>query len=154
MKPSIRHFVAGTTLALASQAWAQVEVSQAWVRATVAQQKATGAFLQLKAKSDSRLVEASATVAGVVELHEMVMDGNVMKMRALPVLDLPAGKTIELKPGGLHVMLMDLKQPIKAGDKLALTLVFEDKASKKRESVQVQAEARQLGMPANAEHAH
>jgi len=136
-------------LTLAGQAWAQVEVSQAWVRATVPQQRATGAFLQLKAAKDSRLVEASAKAAGVVEVHEMVMEGSTMKMRAVEALELPAGKTVELKPGGLHVMLMDLKQPIKAGDKLALTLVFEDKASKQRESVEVQAEARQLGMPAH-----
>jgi len=79
----------------------------------------------------------------------MVMDGSTMKMRAVPALELPAGQLVELKPGGLHVMLMDLKQPIKAGDKLVLTLVFEDKASKQRESVEVQAEARQLGMPAH-----
>jgi len=149
MKSIFKISLAIASLALAGQALAQVDVSQAWVRATVAQQKATGAFLQLKAKRDSRLVEAHSKAAGVVEVHEMVMDGSTMKMRAVDALELPAGKTVELKPGGLHVMLMDLKQPIKAGDKLVLTLVFEDKASKQRESVEVQAEARQLGMPAH-----
>jgi len=149
MKSIFRISLAIASLALAGQAFAQVDVSQAWVRATVAQQKATGAFLQLKAKRDSRLVEAHSKAAGVVEVHEMVMDGSTMKMRAVPALELPAGQLVELKPGGLHVMLMDLKQPIKAGDKLVLTLVFEDKASKQRESVEVQAEARQLGMPAH-----
>jgi len=149
MKSIFKISLAIASLALAGQAFAQVDVSQAWVRATVAQQKATGAFLQLKAKRDSRLVEAHSKAAGVVEVHEMVMDGSTMKMRAVPALELPAGQLVELKPGGLHVMLMDLKQPIKAGDKLVLTLVFEDKASKQRESVEVQAEARQLGMPAH-----
>ncbi|MEJ6007354.1 copper chaperone PCu(A)C [Paucibacter sp. AS339] len=138
-----------SALLLASvQAWAQVDVSQAWVRATVAQQKATGAFMQLKSQGDARLVEVRSSVAGITEVHEMAMDGSVMKMRAISALDLPAGKAVELKPGGLHVMLMDLKAPIKAGDKVALTLVFEDKAGKKLPAVEVQAEARQLGAPA------
>jgi copper(I)-binding protein len=134
--------------------WAQVDVSQAWVRATVAQQKATGAFLHLKSKSDARLVEVRSSVAGVTEVHEMAMEGSVMKMRAISSLDLPAGQTVELKPGGFHVMLMDLKAPIKAGDKVALTLMFEDKSGKKLPAVEVQAEARQLGAPAAEAGAH
>lgn len=138
----------------ASHAAAQVEVSQPWVRATVAQQKATGAFLQLTAKTDSRLVEVRSSVAGVVEVHEMAMEGDVMKMRAVPSLALPAGKTVALKPGGYHVMLMDLKAPIKAGDSVPLTLVFEA-ADKQRQTVEIKAEARQLGAPAApAAHAH
>jgi copper(I)-binding protein len=138
---------------LATQASAQVEISQPWVRATVAQQKATGAFFQLTAKTDARLVEVRSSVAGVAEVHEMAMDGSVMKMRAVPSLALPAGKTVELKPGGYHVMLMDLKAPIKAGDSVPLTLVFEG-ADKKRESVEIKAEARQLGAPAAPTMAH
>lgn len=146
---------AAATLLLTGQAWAQVEVSQAWVRATVAQQKATGAFFQLKAKTDSRLVEVRSAAADVVEVHEMMMEGNVMKMRALDGLDLPAGKTVELKPGSYHVMLMGLKSQVKAGDAVPLTLVFEGK-DKKRETVEVKAEARQMGMPAADadEHKH
>jgi len=77
----------------------------------------------------------------------MAMDNNVMKMRQIPALDLPAGKAVELKPGGYHLMLMDLKQQVKAGDTVPLTLVFEDKAGK-RESVEVKAEVRALGAPA------
>ena len=157
MNPCIKHVLAAAaaTLLLTSQAGAQVEVSQPWVRATVAQQKATGAFFQLKAKTDSRLVEVRSTVAAVAEMHEMMMEGNVMKMRALDGLDLPAGKTVELKPGSYHVMLLDLKSPIKAGQTVPLTLVFEGK-DKKRETVQVKAEVRQLGIPAadSDEHKH
>ena len=143
--------VSMTTLLVfgATQASAQVEVevSQAWVRATVAQQKATGAFLQLKAKTDSRLVEVRSSAAGIAEVHEMTMDGSVMKMRAVDSLALPAGQAVELKPGGYHVMLMALKAPIKAGDSVPLTLVFEG-ADKKRQTVEIKAEARQLGAPA------
>jgi len=134
------------------QAQAQVSVDKPWVRATVAQQKSTGAFFQLQAAADSRLVEVKSGVAGVVEIHEMAMQGDTMRMRAVPGLDLPAGKLVELKPGGYHVMLMDLKQQIKPGEAVPLTLVFESK-DKKRQSVEVKAEARQLGgMP--AEHKH
>src|SRR5690606_21102671 len=99
-----------------TSAWAQpargaaIDVGNPWVRATVAQQKATGAFMQLTARADTRLVAAQSPVAGVVEIHEMVMDRDVMKMRAMPAgLALPAGQTVELKPGGYHVMLLDLK---------------------------------------------
>ena len=120
-------------LALTSAVWAQtpVQVEEAWVRGTVAQQKATGAFMRLTAQQNARLVAAESPVAGVVEIHEMAMDNNVMKMRAVPGLDLAAGRPVELKPGGYHVMLMDLKQPVKAGDRVPLTLVFEDAAKQR-----------------------
>lgn len=131
-------------LALVNGAWAQVTVKQAWVRATVPQQTATGAFLQLSSQQDARLVQVSSPAAAVVELHEMKMEGSTMQMRAVAGVDLPAGKTVEFKPGGMHVMLMGLKSQVKAGDKVPLTLVFEGK-DKKRESVQVEVEARQLG---------
>ena len=121
--------VTGLILAASvTSAWAQpahgaaIDVKNPWVRATVAQQKATGAFMQLTAKADTRLVAAQSPVAGVVEIHEMAMDHNVMKMRALPAgLALPAGQTVELKPGGYHVMLLDLKGQVKEGDTVPLT---------------------------------
>lgn len=116
---------------LAAQAVAQtaaepVNVENAWVRAPVAGQKATGAFMRITAKTDQRLVRAESPVAGVTEVHEMAMDGNVMRMRAIPALDVPAGKPVELKPGSYHVMLMDLKAPLEKGAKVPLTLVFQD----------------------------
>ena len=110
----------------AALANAQVQVENAWARATVQGQKATGAFMKITAKDGSRLVGAQSPAAGVTEVHEMKMEGDVMKMRALPGLDLPAGKTVELKPGGYHVMLMDLKAPLMKDSKLPLTLVFKD----------------------------
>ena len=141
--------LAGLALALAAQA--QVSVKEPWVRATVAQQKATGAFMQLRSEKDSRVVSASSPVAAVVEIHEMAMDKDVMMMRALPQgLPLPAGKTIELKPGGYHLMLLDLKGQIKEGDKVPLTLQVENKDGK-RSQLEVSAEARPLtGMPAKS----
>ncbi len=141
-------------LVIAAPALAQVKVSDPWVRGTVAQQKATGAFMQLTAEQASRLVAVTSPVAGVVEIHEMTMDGNLMKMRQVPGLDLPAGKTVELKPGGYHVMLMDLKQPLKTGESVPITLVFEDKA-KQRQSVEIKAEVRALTAgAAKMEHKH
>lgn len=138
------------SLALTGITHAQsVTVTTPWVRATATQQKATGAFMQLKAAADARLVEVRSATAGVVEIHEMAMEGDMMKMRAVTGLDLPAGKLVELKPGGYHVMLMDLKQPIKAGDAVPLTLVVETR-DKKRETIEVSATAQAMGaaMPA------
>ena len=126
---------------IAGPALAQVSVKDPWVRATVAGQKATGAFMQIADPAGGKLVSASTSVAGVVELHEMSMEGTTMKMRAEPAIDLPAGKPVEHKPGGLHVMLMDLKQPLSAGDSVALTLVVEGK-DKKRETIEVKAAVR------------
>jgi len=126
---------------LSSAAMAQVTVKDAWVRATVAQQKATGAFMQLQSAQDAKLVAAQSPVAGVVEVHEMAMDGGVMKMRAVPAVALPAGKAVELKPGGYHVMLMDLKGQVKDGDTVPVTLVVEGKDGK-RQNIDVQATAR------------
>jgi len=116
-------------LALSSGAlYAQtVDVKDAWARATVPGQKATGAFMKITAKDGAKLVSASSPVAGVSEVHEMKMDGDVMKMRAVAGgLDLPAGKAVELKPGGYHVMLMDLKAPLQKDTTIAVTLVFKD----------------------------
>lgn len=104
-----------------------IAVKDAWTRATVAGQKATGAFMSITAKDGAKLVAASSPVAGVVEIHEMKMDGGVMKMRAIPGgLDLPAGKAVELKPGGYHVMLMDLKTPLAKDSEVPLTLVVKN----------------------------
>lgn len=124
--------------AACATAWAQTTVEQAWIRATVAQQKATGLFARITSKSGGQLVSASSPVAGVVELHQMSMDGNVMRMRALPGgLALPAGQPVKLEPGGYHVMLLDLKQtPLKDGDTVPVTLVVEG-ADRQRETIEL-----------------
>ena len=139
-------------LLTAGLAQAQVVVANAWVRATVPQQKSTGAFLQIKSPTDVKLISVSTPSAGVAEVHEMAMDGDVMRMRPVASLAVPAGKLVELKPGGYHVMLMDLKGPLKTGDAVVLTLVFEG-ADKSRSTVSVQAPAR-TGPVADANDPH
>ncbi|MEQ1684938.1 MAG: copper chaperone PCu(A)C [Burkholderiaceae bacterium] len=142
-------------IALATVQWtahAQTTVKDPWVRGTVPQQKATGMFAQITSASGGKLVSASSPVANVVEIHEMAMEGDVMKMRAVPGVELPAGKAVDLKPGGYHVMLIDLKQALKAGDSVPVTLVIEGKDGK-RETLQVSAPVRALGGD-KAEHKH
>ena len=135
------------TLLVAGAAHAQVTVQDAWVRATVPQQKATGAFMRLTAAQDARLVSAISPVAGVTEVHEMKLVDNVMKMRPLPALDLPAGQAVELKPGGYHIMLLDLKQPVAQGSTVPLTLVFEAKDGQ-RTTQELQAPVRAVSATA------
>jgi copper(I)-binding protein len=110
---------------------AAVDVRDAWVRASVPGQSGTGAFMKLSAPSGTRLVGASTPAAGVAEVHEMKLDGDVMRMRAVPALELPARQTVELKPGGYHLMLTDLKQPLANGATVPLTLQFEDAKGRK-----------------------
>jgi hypothetical protein len=135
--------LAASGLALAQPVTAQVSVTDAWVRGTVTGQKATGAFMQLKSPADATLVDVSSPAAKIVEIHEMKMEGGMMKMNAVERLPLPAGKTVELKPGGYHVMLMDLVALLKEGDTVPLKLTFEDKGGKKQ-TVEVKAQVRAL----------
>lgn len=141
------------SMALVAGASAQVVVKDAWVRATVPQQKATGAFMQLTARQDSKLIAVSSSSVPIVELHEMSMDAGVMKMRPVTALALPAGKTVALTPGGYHVMLMDLKQQMKAGEVVPLSLLIENAAGK-RETIEVKAEVRAPGTPAPKHDLH
>ena len=133
----------------ASIANAQVKIDEAWVRATVPQQKATGAFMKLTAAKDTRLVAVTTPLTPKAEVHEMAMQDNVMRMRQIPAIELPAGKTVELKPGGFHLMFLDLTAQVKAGDQVPLTLIFEDRSGA-RLTVEVKAPARALNaaMPA------
>ena len=105
---------------------AAVKVDGGWAKATVQGQKGTGAFMNITAKEGTRLVGVSSPVAGVAEVHEMKMEGDVMTMRAVPVLELPAGKTVQLLPGGYHVMLMDLKMPLAKDSSVPMTLRFKN----------------------------
>jgi copper(I)-binding protein len=150
-----RLLAAAACALFALPALAQTTVKDAWVRGTVAQQKATGAFMTITATGGGTLVSATSPAAGVVEIHEMTMDGTTMKMRALPKgLDLPAGKTVELKPGGFHIMLMDLKAPLKAGESVDISMVVEGKDGKK-ETIALKAPVRALGgAPADGHGGH
>jgi copper(I)-binding protein len=152
IRPHWRPVAAALVLAVApTVALAQVAVADPWVRGTVAGQRATGAFMKLTPAADQKLVAAASPVAKIVEIHEMAMDGGVMKMRAIPKLDLPAGKATELKPGGYHVMLMALDRTLAEGEIVPITLTFEDAAGK-RQTVEIKAPVKPLTavMPSKA----
>jgi copper(I)-binding protein len=135
-------------LALASvQSVAQVKVEGAWARPTVAGQQGGGGFMALVAAKDDKLVGGSTPVAQRFELHTMAMKGDVMEMREVSKVDLPAGQKVEFKPGGLHVMFIGLKAPLKVGDKVPVTLKFE-----KTGEVKVDFEI--MARPKAAEHKH
>ena len=134
-----------------AQTAAPVAAEGAWARASVPGQKATGAFMRLTASEATRLVRAESPAAGVTEVHEMKMEGAVMKMRAVPALDLPANQTVELKPGSYHLMLMDLKAPLVKDSSVALTLIFKDaKGTESKQQVSVPVTT---GMPQGHGHA-
>ena len=138
-------------LLMAASALAQVTVKDPWIRATVPAAKSTGAFMQLQSAQDARLVEVRSSVAGIVEIHEMKMDGQLMKMHAVDGVDLPAGKPVALASGGYHVMLMDLKRQLKDGEQVPVTLVIQRKG-KKAETVEVQVPVKPLNYSAPAAH--
>lgn len=131
------------SLALTCNAYAEVTVQNAWVRATVPQQKAAGVFFDIQATENLQLVEAQTSVATSAELHEMKMENDVMRMRPLEQLALPAGKKVNLKPGGYHLMLMGLKNQIKVGDVIPLRLMFQDK-NKKQQFVNIKVIAKPI----------
>jgi len=152
----VRHLNAAVFAVLAAATAAvsaQVAVSDAWVRGTVAGQNATGAFMQLRSADGTVLVGAASPVAGTAEIHEMRMDGAVMRMRPVPKVDLPAGRTVELKPGGYHVMLMDLKAPLKKGDTVPIRLKLQGRDGKPQE-LEVKAEVRDLTAARGGQHQH
>jgi len=127
----------------AAQSSPQVAIESPWVRASVPQQQATGAFMRLTARADLRLVAARSEVAAATEVHEMAMQGQMMRMRQVPSVALPRGRIVALAPGGYHIMLIGLKRPLVAGERVAITLVFEDSAGRRSE-VGVQAPVRAL----------
>lgn len=102
-----------------------VQIENAYTRATVPGQHAAGGFMKIENKGAAdQLVSASSPVAGEVQLHEMAMEGNVMKMRQVKDIAVPAGGTVELKPGGLHLMFMSIKAPLTAGETVPVKLKF------------------------------
>lgn len=158
MRALLPSLFAAFAFATASSAFAHVTVSNPWARATVAQQQASGVFMELRSAHDkAQLVGVKTEAATTAEVHEMRMEENVMKMRAVPSVDLPSGQTVSLKPGGYHIMLMGLKKPLVAGQNvdLVLEVVHADGA---KESIAVSAPVRALapaaGQPASGGHQH
>ncbi len=140
-----------TLLGLAAHASAQVQVSDAWVRATVAGQTSSGAFMTVTADSDSKLLSVKSPVAKDVQIHEMSMKDDVMRMGPVDSVALPAGKAIKLDPEGYHVMLMGLTGQIQQGDQVPLTLTVEN-AKGEKQTVEVTAPARALTDMGDMDH--
>jgi periplasmic copper chaperone A len=145
----LKNWIVTLTLAgLAGAAHAQVEVKDAWIRGMVAPQDSTGAFMKITSKSAARLVGVSTPAAGMADIHQTTMAGGVMRMRQVDAIELPAGKPVELKAGGYHVMLMHVTHPLKEGESVPLTLIVEAKGGK-RDSVTVQVPVKALTTPAH-----
>lgn len=125
----------------AARAEPAVTVSDPWVRATIAEQTTTAAYLNITARQDSTLVGVSTPVSASAQVHEMKMEGDVMRMRAVDAVPLPAGRAVAFKPGAYHLMLTGLRHALKAGDVVPLTLTVQS-AGGQREDVQVRAAVR------------
>jgi periplasmic copper chaperone A len=139
--------------ALSAPALATVTVKDPLVRATASYQKSSVVLMQITSSNDARLVKANSPVARVVELHETVMKNHVMTMQTVRAIDLPAGKTVELKRDGYMVMLIGLKQQIKEGDTIPISIVIEGK-NKKRETIKLNASAIKMDTAASDKDSH
>ncbi len=118
----------GADLAFAhSFSQGEIAIEHPWTFTTPPGAKVAGAFMVLhnKGKAGDKLLSAQSTIAGTTELHTHTMDNGIMRMRAVPAIDLPSGATVTLKPGSFHVMFFDLKRPLVKGEKIPLTLNFE-----------------------------
>ena len=161
MKLNLKLLLAGVTLIVASTAahahsfkLGNIDIGHPYARVTVAGQPIGGGFLKLNNRGgDDKLLSATAAVSASVEMHTMNMDGDVMRMRQVDAIPLPAGKTVELKPGGYHLMFVGLKAPLKAGEKFPLKLKFE-KAGEIEVIVNVEASGAAAGSAAASAHMH
>jgi len=120
-----------------------VQISDAWARATVPGQKVAGVYLKIRSPRDASVVAVKSDAATSAEIHSMSNDGGVMKMRKLDALALPADQTVQLKPGGNHIMLLDIKRQLKPGEKVPVILVVQERG-KKKVKVSVEAEVREM----------
>jgi copper(I)-binding protein len=152
MSIKILAFAAGLVVASAALAQpAQLEVNNAWAGATPGKAENGVAFLTIQSPTADRLVSASSPVAKKAELHTMSMQGMVMKMRPISGVDIPADQPVSLKPGGEHIMLMGLNQPLREGQSFPLTLDFE-KAGPRAVTVTVEKAGAKGPGPAAAQH--
>ncbi len=144
--------------ALAGSAADNISVSNPYVRAVPPGQPNSAAFLVLKNadSADHSLVKADSPAASVVELHTHVQEGGMMKMRPVEKIDVKAGSEAVLQPGGLHIMMMDLKKPLNPGDNVPITLTFEDGSSKSIDApvqkLQMQMKTMEQGMQHGMQH--
>lgn len=131
---------AGSTAAFAAD---NVQITNAWVRGTVSGQRGTGAYMDIVSDSPARVLSATSPVAASVEIHNMTMENGVMRMSAVKDIALEPGKTFRLAPGGYHVMMMGLKEQLKKGATVPITLTVEG-ADKKIRQIEIKAEIRDL----------
>ena len=134
----------GGLIALSSSASAEVIAKDAWVRGTVPAQKLTAAYMTLTSTEDAKIVGATSPAARKTEIHASMMMGGVNQMHSVDAIPLPAGKPVELRPGGYHVMLMDLAKQVKPGESVPIVFTIEGKGGK-RTQVEVKAEVRPIG---------
>ncbi len=129
-----------------------VTVKDAWVRAPAPGQRVAGAYMELVSRMPLALTGVASAAAARAELHSTSMEGGVMKMRPVARLELPAGKAVKLAPGGLHIMLVDLRRPLKPGDKVSLTLTVERADAASRSIFMVEAAVREAGPGTDHRH--
>ena len=130
-----------------------VKVVDPWARATVPGQKVGGVYMELVARQNLRLTGVKSVASETAAVHQMKMEKGMMRMRAVPFLELPAGKRVKLAPGGYHVMLFDLKQSLVTGQKLKLELTVED-SSKHPHQIVVEALVRDRDAGTTGKHDH
>lgn len=132
MKKLLAALLLAAPVAALAQSGVPVKVEGAWARTIVPGQQSSGAYMTLTGSEPLTLLGAETPAAGIVEIHQMKMEGDIMKMRAADTLPLAAGQPLQLAPGGYHFMLMDLKNPFKAGTQIPFTLRFRDAKGKLR----------------------
>jgi copper(I)-binding protein len=145
---AVRHivgaaFLGALLLPSAAMAQAKVEVTSAWARATAPAQKVGAVYMDVRSATAARLISAASQVAAKTEIHSMTVENNIMKMHPVESINLPAGQSVRLAPGGYHVMLIDLKHDLKKGDTVAVMLTVEN-SDKSRQTIEVNAEVRDM----------
>lgn len=149
----MRYAVAIAALLCAAQAWAgDITISGAWTRTTAPGQESAAMQFSITSKKEALLVAISSPVAGDVEMHSMTHDNGVMKMHAIESLPLPAGKAVDLGASGNHIMLLNLKKPLKAGESVPFTVTVQF-ADKQKVTVKAKAEVKSL-TASHDEHSH
>ena len=141
MSSLLRTCAIAAGMALSVPVFGQINIASPWVRSTVPGQSVAAAYMDISSPVGVALVRGSSPAAKSVEIHEMRMEGSMMKMREVQRIEVPAGKTVHLRPGGYHVMLIDIAKPIRKGDVVPLSLVFEQ-AGKPAQTVTIKAEVR------------
>ena len=121
----------------------QIRVTNAWTRASAPGQQVAAVYFDIASAVDAKLVAVDTGVAQVAEFHLMTVENGTMRMRAVLAVDLPAGITVSLKPGGFHVMLFDLKEPLRAGERIPVELLVED-ADGRKTKLKIEADIRNL----------